>query len=67
MIEYDLLLTLQLCEQMVQEMGILPLDIATVCVDALDQLKDIVADGDYNKYKEWYGNNASRILSEGSK
>lgn len=64
--EYQLLLTLQLCEQMVQEMGILPVDIAQVCVGAYEQLKDIVADGDYGKYREWFESNAQRILDEGA-
>jgi len=66
MVEYQLLLTLQLCEQMVGEMGLLPVDIAQVCVSAMEQLKDIVADGDYGKYREWFDNNAQRILDEGA-
>lgn len=65
MTEYDLLVVIQQCEQMVQDMGLLPMDIATVCINAYDSLKDMVADGDYLKYREWFDANAERILREG--
>ena len=30
---------------------------------AYETLKDLVADGDYNKYREWYDLNAPLILN----
>ena len=65
MTEYDLLVVIQQCEQMVQDMGLLPMDIAKVCMGAYETLKDMVADGDYLAYKEWFNANAERILNEG--
>lgn len=64
MTEYDLLVVIQQCEQMVQDMGLLPMDIAKVCMGAYETLKDMVADGDYLKYREWFDNNAERILQK---
>lgn len=65
MTEYDLLVVIQQCEQMVQDMGLLPMDIAKVCMGAYETLKDMVADGDYLAYREWFDTNAERILNEG--
>lgn len=65
MTEYDLLVVIQQCEQMVQDMGLLPMDIAKVCMGAYETLKDMVAGGDYLAYREWFDANAERILKEG--
>ena len=44
------------CNKMVNSYGILPFDIAGEVLKHWN-LREIVADGDYNKYREWYAEN----------
>ena len=60
--EYDLVVIISDCNKMVQDMGIVPQDIADGCLRATEMLKDLVADGDYNIYREWFRENATKIL-----
>lgn len=62
MSEYDLLLIITKCEQLVQMLGLLDFNTTQACMYAYETLKDLVADGDYNKYREWFDLNAERIL-----
>lgn len=62
---YDYLVIISDCNKMVQDMGIVPQDIADGCLRATENLKDLVADGDYNKYREWFKLNAESILKAG--
>ena len=48
------------CEQMVQMVGLLDFETQDRMY-AYETLKEMVADGDYNKYREWFDNNAERI------
>ena len=45
------------CNKMVNSYGILPFDVAEKCLRATELLREIVADGDFNKYREWYAEN----------
>ena len=51
------------CEKLVQLVGLLDFDTTQTCMYAYETLKDLVADGDYNKYREWFDLNAERILN----
>lgn len=63
MMENELVLIIDYCEYLVQMFGVLPLETARTCMYAYETLKDLVADGDYNKYREWYDLNAPLILN----
>ena len=63
MTELDLLTIVMHCEQMVQMVGLLDFETTKTCMYAYETLKEMVADGDYNKYREWFDNNAERILN----
>lgn len=65
MTEYELVMIVEYCEELVQALGVLSKETARTCMYAYESLKELVADGDYIKYKEWYAENAERILSEG--
>ena len=64
MTESDLTYIVQYCEDMVQAVGVLAYDTARTCMYAYESLKELVADGDYLEFKEWWNENAERILSE---
>ena len=63
MTEIDLLTIIMQCEQMVQMVGLLDFETTKTCMYAYETLKEMVADGDYNKYREWFDNNAERSLN----
>jgi len=63
MSEKELLLIVEYCEQLVQVYGVLSFETSQTCMYAYETLKELVADGDYNKYKEWYKLNAPLILN----
>ena len=64
MTELDLLTIVQECEKLVQIVGMLPYEISMYCTTAYENLKELVADGDYTKYKEWYDENAEKLFQE---
>ena len=64
MVEKELLLIVEYCEELVQAYGVLSYDTARTCMYAYETLKELVADGDYTKYREWYELNAPLILNE---
>ena len=63
MTELDLLTIIIECEKLVQMVGLLDFDTTQTCMYAYETLKEMVADGDYNKYREWFDLNAERILN----
>ena len=63
MTELDLLTIIMECEKLVQLVGLLDFETTKTCMYAYETLKEMVADGDYNKYREWFDNNAERILN----
>ena len=65
MTESDLTYIVQYCEDMVQAIGVLSYETARTCMYAYESLKDLVADGDYLAFKEWWDQNADNILKEG--
>ena len=64
MTEVDLLTIVQECEKLVQIVGMLPYEISMYCTSAYETLKEIVADGDYTKYRQWYDENAEKLFQE---
>jgi len=64
MTELDLLTIVQECEKLVQIVGVLPYEISMYCTSAYETLKEIVADGDYTKYRQWYDENAEKLFQE---
>ena len=63
MTELDLLTIVMECEKLVQLVGLLDFDTTQTCMYAYETLKDLVADGDYNKYRECGDLTAERILN----
>ena len=64
MTEYDLVMIVNYCEELVMAIGALSFETARTCMYAYETLKDLVADGDYNKFREWHAENFDRILEE---
>lgn len=65
MTEYELTYIVQYCEEMVQAVGVLTYDTARTCMYAYESLKQLVANGDYLVFREWWDQNAINILKEG--
>ncbi len=60
--EYEELVKLLInCNQLVQEYGIVDEDTAAKCLMVTEKLKELVADGDYQKYRAWYIENIKPI------
>ena len=60
--EYELVAIVNYCEQLVMMYGSLDLETARTCMYVYETLKDLVADGDYIKFREWRLENWDRIL-----
>ena len=60
--EHELVAVVNYCEQLVMMYGSLDFETARTCMYAYETLKDLVADGDYNKFREWRLENWDRIL-----
>ena len=62
---YDYLVIIDDCNKMVQDMGILPQDLADGCLKAVDSLKVSLGNVDYNTYRAWMIENAQQVLEAG--
>ena len=62
MTEYELVSIVNYCEELVMVVGTLNYETARTCMFAYETLKDLVADGDYNKFREWRLENFDKIL-----
>ncbi len=58
-----MLIVLKLCNQMIEEQGLLDYDNAQTCSINYNNLKDEVAGGDYIKYRKWYDQNADDLIN----
>ena len=59
---YELVAIVNYCEELILMYGHLDFDTARTCMYAYETLKDLVADGDYNKFRQWRIENWDRIL-----
>ena len=62
---YDYLVIIDDCNKMVQDMGILPQDLADGCLKAVDSLKVSLGNVDYNTYRDFMANEAQKVLEAG--
>ena len=60
----EMLLILTMCNQMIEEQGLLGFDDARTCSINYKNLKEEVAGGDYIKYRKWYDENAENLISD---
>lgn len=62
---YELVNLYDQCNLMVEQYGILSATQAHYCLAVYETLKEIVADGDYLKFREWWDTNADFVRKHG--